>query len=386
MTRGQYALTEEQELLRATCRQMALERVAPRAAEIDAKAEYPEDMFQMLRQAGLLGLPIPETYGGAGAGWLSACVAVEEFARICYNTAYVLILTWAPLGAILAGGSEEQKARYLAPLARGDWRSCIAVTEPSGGSDVAAMQTRAVRDGDDYVLTGRKCFITGAAQADFMLVFAKTDPAHGARGISGFIVERQSPGLTVGRAERKMGGRGIPSCEVIFEGVRVPRAHLLGPENEGFRACMVGFNRMRPVIGARGVGLAQGALDHAVAFAKERVAFGQPIAAFQGLRWMIADMAMQIEAARHLVYKAAALADAGAAGKELAPLAAMAKCFATDVAMKVAIDACQIFGGYGVLQDYPIERYVRDAKLLQVVEGTNQIQRNIIADAVIGRL
>ncbi|MBI2322939.1 MAG: acyl-CoA dehydrogenase family protein, partial [Chloroflexi bacterium] len=245
MATRQYALTDEQELLRATCRRMAVERAAPRAAEIDATAAYPEDLFQMLREAGLLGLPIPEAYGGAGAGWLSGCIAVEEFARVCYNTAYLLIITWGPLGAILAAGSEEQKQQYLGPLARGELRGCIAVTEPGGGSDVAGMQTRAERDGDDYLITGRKCFITHAPQADFVLLFAKTDPTRGARGISGFLVEKPTAGLTVGRPERKMGGRGLPSCEVSFDGVRVPRRALVGREHEGFMAGMVGFNRLR---------------------------------------------------------------------------------------------------------------------------------------------
>lgn len=380
----QYALTEEQEMLRQTVRRIAREKAAPRAAEIDEKAEYPEDLFQVLRQADLLGLPIPEEYSGSGGGILTACLAVEELGRICYNTAYLLVMQWAPLGAILGAGNEAQKQKYLPPLAQGETRGAIGVTEPQAGSDVAGITTRAVRDGDDYVLTGTKVFCTGSHVANFIAIAAKTDPTKGARGIGAFLVDKPSPGLTIGRFEHKMGGRGIPSCEVILDGVRVPKENMLGSENEGFRAVMAAFNRMRPIIGARGIGLAQGALDLAVEYAKQRVAFGQPIAMFQGMQFMLADMAIQIEAARQLVYRAAAAVDQGLPTKEIAPLAAMAKCFATDVAMKVAVDAVQVFGGYGITKDYPVERFMRDAKLLQIVEGTNQIQRVIVANALLG--
>jgi alkylation response protein AidB-like acyl-CoA dehydrogenase len=379
-----YALTEEQELLRRTVREVAQERVAPRAAEIDARAEYPQDMFDLLRDLGLFALPFPSEYGGTGST-LSACIAVEELGRVCYNTAYLLVVQWVPFGAILAGGDEAQRRRLLPGLAAGRLRAAIAVTEPSGGSDVARIQTRAEPRPGGYALTGTKIFCTNAAVADFVLVAAKTAREGGRDGLGVFIVERGTSGFVVGRSEAKLGARGVPSSELRFDGAFVPEANRLGPEHGGFKLVMEAFNRSRPIIGARGIGLAQGAMDLAAAYAKERIAFGQPVADFQGIRWMIADMAIQIEAARQLVYRAAAAVDAGRTGKEIAALAAMAKCFATDMAMRVAVDAVQIFGAVGVSTEYPIERYLRDAKILQIVEGTNQIQRNIVADAILGR-
>ena len=379
-----YALTEEQELLRRTVRDVAQERVAPRAAEIDARAEYPQDMFDLLRDLGLFALPFPSEYGGTGST-LSACIAVEEFGRVCYNTAYLLVVQWVPFGAILAGGDEAQRRRLLPGLAAGRLRAAIAVTEPSGGSDVARIQTRAEPRPGGYALTGTKIFCTNAAVADFVLVAAKTAREGGRDGLGVFIVERGTPGFVVGRSEAKLGARGVPSSELRLDGAFVPEANRLGPEHGGFKLVMEAFNRSRPIIGARGIGLAQGAMDLAAAYAKERIAFGQPVADFQGIRWMIADMAIQIEAARQLVYRAATAVDAGKTGKEIAALAAMAKCFATDMAMRVAVDAVQIFGAVGVSTEYPIERYLRDAKILQIVEGTNQIQRNIVADAILGR-
>jgi alkylation response protein AidB-like acyl-CoA dehydrogenase len=382
---GQYALTEEQELLQQTVRQVARERVASRAAEIDARAEYPQDMFDLLRELEFLALPFPPKYGGTGSV-LSGCLAVEELGRVCYNTAYLLVVQWVPFGAILAAGNEEQRSRLLPGLAAGKLRSAISVTEPTAGSDVAGIQTRAEPVGDGYRLNGTKIFCTNAAVSDFVVVAAKTDPEAGARGVSLFIVDRSTPGFTITRNEHKSGARGVPSSELQFEDAFVPAENLLGTEDGGFKVVMEAFNRSRPIIGARGVGLAQGAMDLAVEYARERSAFGRKIGAFQGLRWMIADMAIEIEAARHLVYRAAAAVDAGQVGKEVASLVAMAKCFATDVAMKVAVDAIQVFGAAGISTETPIGRYMRDAKVLQIVEGTNQIQRNIVADAVIGRL
>ncbi len=381
---GQYALTEEQELLQQTVRQVARERVASRAAEIDARAEYPQDMFDLLRELGFLALPFAPEYGGTGSV-LSGCLAVEELGRVCYNTAYLLVVQWVPFGAILAAGNEEQRSRLLPGLASGELRGSISVTEPGAGSDVAGIQTRAEPDGDGYRLNGTKIFATNAKVADFVLVAAKTDPEAGGRGVSLLIVERGTPGFTVVRDEHKSGARGVPSSELRFEDAFVPAGNMLGTRDGGFKVVMEAFNRSRPIIGARGVGLAQGAMDLAVEYARERSAFGRKIGAFQGLRWMIADMAIEIEAARHLVYRAAAAVDAGQVGKEVASLAAMAKCFATDVAMKVAVDAVQVFGSAGISTETPIGRYMRDAKVLQIVEGTNQIQRNIVADAVMGR-
>ncbi|HBC52756.1 MAG TPA: acyl-CoA dehydrogenase [Alphaproteobacteria bacterium] len=379
---NQYSLTEEQLILRETVRKFALEKVAPRAQEIDDKAEYPQDMFEALTELGLFALPFPEEYGGANSV-LSSCLAVEELGRICYNTAYLLIVQWVPFGAILYGGNQAQKDKYLAPLSTGAMRAAISVTEASGGSDVAGIKTRADKVDGGYRLNGQKIFSTNAAIADFVVVAAKTDPTKRHGGISAFIVEKGMDGFEIGKGERKLGSRGVPSSPLYFTDCFVPEENRIGPEGEGFGLVMEAFNKSRPIIGARGIGLAQGAIDLAVAYVREREAFGQAVSDFQGVQWMLADMAMQTEAARHLVYKAASIVDSGATRMELAPIAAMAKCFATDVAMKVATDALQLFGSAGVSKDNRIEQYFRDAKVLQIIEGTNQIQRNIIGKHVV---
>ena len=379
---NQYSLTEEQLILRETVRKFALEKVAPRAQEIDDKAEYPQDMFEALTELGLFALPFPEEYGGANS-ILSSCLAVEELGRICYNTAYLLIVQWVPFGAILYGGNQAQKDKYLAPLSTGAMRAAISVTEASGGSDVAGIKTRADKVEGGYRLNGQKIFSTNAAIADFVVVAAKTDPTKRHGGISAFIVEKGMEGFKIGKGERKLGSRGVPSSPLYFTDCFVPEENRIGPEGEGFGLVMEAFNKSRPIIGARGIGLAQGAIDLAVDYVREREAFGQAISDFQGVQWMLADMAMQTEAARHLVYKAASVVDSGATRMELAPIAAMAKCFATDVAMKVATDALQLFGSAGVSKDNRIEQYFRDAKVLQIIEGTNQIQRNIIGKHVV---
>ena len=378
----QYALTDEQHLLQETLRAFARDRVAPRAAEIDAKAAYPQDMFEALRELGMFALPFPERYGGADS-MLSACIAIEELVRVCYNTAYLLIVQWTPFCAIPYGGTEEQKKRLLPGLGSGELRAAISVTEPHAGSDVAGIKTRAERKPGGYALTGSKIFCTNSAIADFVIVAAKTDPDKRHSGICLFIVEKGMEGFEIGRSENKLGSRGVPSSALHLDNVFVPDENRLGSEQGGFKLVMEAFNKARPSIGARGVGLAQGAIDHAVAYVREREAFGQPVADFQGVQWMLADMATQTEAARQLVYKAAAMVDAGETGFALAPVASMAKCFATDVAMKVATDAVQLFGAAGISKENPIERYFRDAKVLQIVEGTNQIQRNIIGKHVV---
>ena len=379
---NQYSLTEEQLILRETVRKFALEKVAPRAQEIDDKAEYPQDMFEALTELGLFALPFPEEYGGANSV-LSSCLAVEELGRICYNTAYLLIVQWVPFGAILYGGNQAQKDKYLAPLSTGAMRAAISVTEASGGSDVAGIKTRADKVDGGYRLNGQKIFSTNAAIADFVVVAAKTDPTKRHGGISAFIIEKGMDGFEIGKGERKLGSRGVPSSPLYFTDCFVPEENRIGPEGEGFGLVMEAFNKSRPIIGARGIGLAQGAIDLSVAYVREREAFGQAVSDFQGVQWMLADMAMQTEAARHLVYKAASIVDSGATRMELAPIAAMAKCFATDVAMKVATDALQLFGSAGVSKDNRIEQYFRDAKVLQIIEGTNQIQRNIIGKHVV---
>jgi len=379
-----FALTADQLQIQDLIRRVAKEKVASRANEIDRTAEYPQDMFDLLQQLGLFTLPFPEEYGGTNS-MVSACLAIEEFGRVCYNTAYLLLLQWVPFGAILAGGTAEQKQRYLHGLANGTLRGAISTTEAQSGSDVAGIKTRATPSNGGFSLSGSKIWCTNSSVADFVLVAAKTSEEQSTASINLFIVERGSKGFEIGRKEEKMGARGVPSCPLFLDNVFVPTSHVLGESGKGFKVVMEAFNKSRPLIGARGVGLSQGAIDHASVFIQDRVAFGQKISDFQGIRWMLADMAIQTEAARNLVYKAAAMVDAGVSGKELAPIAAMSKCFATDTAMKVATDAVQLFGAAGISNEYPINRYFRDAKVLQIIEGTNQIQRNIIANHLLGR-
>ncbi|WP_230802492.1 acyl-CoA dehydrogenase family protein [Seohaeicola saemankumensis] len=377
-----FKLGEDQTLVQDLVRRVAREKVAPRAQEIDRTAEYPHDMFEMLKELGLFLLPFPEEYGGANS-MLSACVAVEEFGRVCYNTAYLLLVQWVPIGAILAGGTQEQKDRYLPGLAKGELRGALSLTEPQSGSDVSGIKTKARKDGGDYILDGNKIWCTNSGMADFVLVAAKTGTGDERGKINLFIVDTDTPGFNVGPKEDKMGARGVPSHSLYLENCRVPASAMLGDEETGFRVAMAALNDSRPIIGARAVGCAQGALDHAVEFIKNRHAFGQTIADFQGIKWMVADMETQTAAARLLVYQAAAALDAGVKGKELAHLAAMAKTFSTDTAMKVATDAVQLFGAAGISNEYGINRYFRDAKVLQIIEGTNQIQRNIISRSVL---
>jgi alkylation response protein AidB-like acyl-CoA dehydrogenase len=380
----QFALSDDQRQVQALVRRLARERVAQRANEIDRSAEYPQDMFELLREIGLFTLPFPAEYGGS-ASLLGACVAVEELGRVCYNTAYLLVVQWLPFCAILAGGSEEQKQRLLPGLASGKLRGAFSTTEPQSGSDVSGIRTRATPVDGGYRINGAKIWCTNAAVADFVLVAAKSGAEGGAGSINLYIVERGAKGFQVGRKEDKMGARGVPSSPLFFDDVFVPEANRLGPEGRGFKIVMEAFNQSRPVIAARAIGLAQGAIDHCIEFVQGRRAFGQRVGDFQGIRWMLADMEIQTEAARQLVYRAASMVDAGSVGPELAHSAAIAKCFATDVAMKVATDAVQLFGAAGISNEYPINRYFRDAKVLQIVEGTNQIQRNIIANGLLGR-
>jgi alkylation response protein AidB-like acyl-CoA dehydrogenase len=382
-----YELSDDQKSVQDLIRRVAREKVAPRADEIDRTAEYPQDMFALLKSLGLFALPFPAEYGGTGST-LAACVAVEEFGRVCYNTGYLLVVQWTPFGAILAGGTDAQKQRLLPGLASGDLRGALSLTEPQSGSDVSGIKTTARRTADGYVLNGAKIWCTNSDIADFILVAAKTQDVHGAAlGINMFIVDKAAPGLTVGRKEDKMGARGVPSCPLFFDNVKLGAESRLGPEGgEGFKVAMEALNTSRPIVAARAVGIAQGAIDHTIKYIQERRAFGHAISDFQGVRWMIADMVMQTEAARQLVYRTAAMVDAGITGKALAPMAAMSKCFASDVAMKVATDAVQLFGAAGVSSEYPINRYFRDAKVVQIIEGTNQIQRNIIAGSVLGRV
>lgn len=379
-----HALTDDQRQIQELVRRVARERVAQRANEIDRSADYPQDMYDLLRELGLFTLPFPAEYGGTGS-LLSACLAVEEFGRVCYNTAYLLVVQWLPFGAILAGGNDEQKARLLPGLASGELRAAFSTTEPQSGSDVSGIRTRARRTDGGYRINGAKIWCTNAAVADFVLVAAKTGDEGGGGTINLYIVERGTRGFQVGRKEDKMGARGVPSSPLFLDDVFVADSNRLGSEDQGFKIVMEAFNQSRPLIAARGIGLAQGAIDHAIKFIQERNAFGQKVSDFQGIRWMLADMEIQTEAARQLVYRSASMVDAGISGPELAHAAAIAKCFATDVAMKVATDAVQLFGAAGISNEFPINRYFRDAKVLQIVEGTNQIQRNIVANRLLGR-
>lgn len=382
-----YQLTEEQEMLRQIVKRLAEDKVAPRAAEIDEKDEYPWDLKELIAEQGLLGAGIPEEYGGTGAGLPSVCLIVEEIAKA--SAAVSLIVAAQELGMmpILVGGSEEQKQKYLPGIADGEQICAFALTEPNAGSDAGAVKTRAVREGDKYLLSGQKCFITNGSIADVFTVFATVDPKAGLKGLSAFIVEKNYPGVTVGKKEHKMGIRGSETTEVIFDNCPVPVENLMGKEGDGFKIAMMTLDRTRPVIGAQAVGIAQGALDYAVNYAKERVQFGKPIASFQGLQFMLADMATRVEAARQLVYKAAFLIEHAAENNtsitDISLFSSMSKLFASDTAMQVTVDALQVLGGYGYMKEYPLERMMRDAKITQIYEGTNQIQRVVIAKNIL---
>jgi alkylation response protein AidB-like acyl-CoA dehydrogenase len=372
-------LTDEQREMRELVRTLARERVAPRAAEIDKTAEFPWDMVELFREHELFGILYDEEYGGLGASALMALVAVEELSKVCATTGLILaVQELGSLGLKLAG-TDEQKERYLPRLASGEWLCAYALTEPGSGSDSAAMRTQARRQGDEYVLTGSKRFITNAGVANLYTVFAKTDPEAGHPGISAFLVESTSPGFEVGRIEPKMGIKGSTTGEIFFNECRLPADNLLGEEGEGFPIAMRVLDRSRPGIGAQGLGLAQGATDYALEYARSRETMGRPIAQHQLIAAKLADMETRCEAARGLLYKVGLMIDEDAPDDELTKLSAMAKLFCTDVAMEVTTEAVQILGGYGYMQEYPVERMMRDAKITQIYEGTNEIQRIVIA-------
>jgi alkylation response protein AidB-like acyl-CoA dehydrogenase len=372
-------LTDEQREIRDLVRDLARERVAPRAAEIDKKGEFPWDMVELFREHELFGLPYDEAYGGTGTGALMVLVAVEELSKVCATTGLILAVQELGSLGIKLAGTEEQKQRFLPRLATGEWLAAYALTEPGSGSDSAAMRTEARLDGDEYVLNGGKRFITNAGVAHVYTVFAKTDPEAGHSGISAFAVEADSPGFEVGRIEPKMGIKGSTTGEIFFNDLRIPADNLLGEEGEGFKIAMRILDRSRPGIGAQGLGLAQCATDYALEYAKSRETMGKPIAQHQLISAMLADMETKCEAARGLLYKVGMMVDEGAPEDELTKISAMAKLYCTDVAMEVTTDAVQILGGYGYMQEYPVERMMRDAKITQIYEGTNQIQRLVIA-------
>jgi alkylation response protein AidB-like acyl-CoA dehydrogenase len=370
--------------LQATVRKLAQERVAPRAREIDLSGEYPDDLFELFRDTGLLGLVIPEEYGGSGAGILGLTVAIEEVAKYSNTAALMLLLTRLPTGPVLIAGTEDQKREYVGAVATGAMRAGFGLSEPQAGSDVVGMRTKAVADGDDWVLTGTKCWMSGVVQADWYCVFAKTGPADSRAhdSISCFIVERSWPGVSVGRTDHKMGVKGVDTGELVLDGVRVPATNVVG-EVGGFRLAMLGLNSMRPVVAARGLGLAEGALMYAVEYVKQRAAFGKTIADMQGVQWKIAELATEIEAARLLTYRSAWMADRGQYTKEYVPYLSMAKYYASEVAVRVAGEALQMLGAAGYMEDHPTELWYRDAKQLTIVEGTSQIQLGLIAKGVL---
>jgi alkylation response protein AidB-like acyl-CoA dehydrogenase len=371
-------LSDEQRQFRAALRAFAEERIGPRAAEVDAKGEFPWDNFKDCVAMDLPGLGIPVEYGGAGADHVTQAIVVEEIARVCGSTSLMIAINGLATKPIINWASDELKARYLPRIATGEWQGSYCLSEVDAGSDVAAMKARAVRDGDSWVLNGSKHWITNAGISDVYVVFAKTDSSGGARGVSAFVVEK-AHGLRIGKLESKLGMHGSPTGEVILDDVRIPADNLIGREGDGFRIAMHTLDRSRPSIAAQAVGIAQGAVDYAGQFLKERRAFGRPIAEFQGLQFMLADMAMKTEAARMLTYKACTLIDEGDPDGDLGSAGAMAKCFAGDTAMAVTVDAVQLLGGVGYTTDFPMERFMRDAKITQIYEGTNQIQRVVIA-------
>jgi alkylation response protein AidB-like acyl-CoA dehydrogenase len=370
--------------LQATVRKLAQEKIAPRARAIDTDATYPHDVFEVFRDAGLLGLVIPEEYGGGGAGILGLTLAIEEVAKYSNTAALMLLLTRLPTGPVLIAGSEEQRQQYVRPIASGEVRAGFGLSEPQAGSDVVGMRTKAVRDGDDWVLNGTKCWMSGVVQADWYCVFAKTGPADSRKhdDISCFIVERSAPGVSVGRTDDKMGVRGVDTGELVLDDVRIPASNVVG-EVGGFRLAMLGLNSMRPIVAARGIGLAEGALMYAVDYVKQRAAFGRTIADMQGMQWKIAELATEIEAARLLTYRAAMMADAGHYTKEYVPFLSMAKYYASEVAVKVSGEALQMLGAAGYMKDHLTELYYRDARQLTIVEGTSQVQLGLIARGVL---
>lgn len=372
-----FQLTADHREFRDSIRAFANQKIAPRAAEVDAKAEFPWENFHDCVEMELPALWVPEQYGGSGADHVFQAVMIEELARVCATTALVMLISKLGMIPILYWGSEELKRKYLPRIASGEAQASYCLSEADAGSDVASMSTRAVRSGDDYIINGTKYWITNAGISNTYTVFAKTDPAAGHKGISAFLVEEEM-GVKVAKLEQKLGIKGSPTGEVVFNEVRVPKENLIGEEGQGFYIAMGTLDRSRPTIGAQAVGIAQGAIDYAAEYMKNRNQFGHPIAEFQGLQFMLADMATKTEAARGLVYRACSLVDSDPMG-ELTKIGAMAKMFASDTAMSVTTDAVQLLGGYGYTKDFPLERYMRDAKITQIYEGTNQIQRIVVA-------
>jgi alkylation response protein AidB-like acyl-CoA dehydrogenase len=377
-----YEPSDEHDLLRQTVRELAEAKIAPAAADVDASSRFPQEALDALTGAQLHAAHIPESYGGEGADALAAVIIIEEVARACASSSLIPAVNKLGTVPLLLSGSEDLKRRYLPPVARGEAMFSYALSEAGAGSDAAGMKTRAVRDGDWWVLNGTKMWITNAGVSRFYTLMAVTEPDRGARGISAFVVEKSDPGVSFGPPEKKLGIKGSPTRTVILEDTRIPADRLIGAEGTGFKTALATLDHTRITIAAQALGIAQGALDYATGYVKERRQFGQAIADFQGVQFMLADMAMRLEGARQLTYHAAALSERAMAGEKVTGLtfaSAAAKCLASDTAMAVTTDAVQLLGGYGYTSDFPVERMMRDAKITQIYEGTNQIQRMVMA-------
>ncbi|MBV9854473.1 MAG: acyl-CoA dehydrogenase family protein [Streptosporangiaceae bacterium] len=377
-----FALSEEQQALREAVRALADDKIAPRAAEVDRTAEFPWDVYEALVKADFHAVHIPDAYGGAGADAIATAIVIEEVARACASSSLIPAVNKLGTVPLMLAAPASLKERYLPPVARGDAMFSYALSEPEAGSDAAAMRTRAVSDGDSYVLNGVKRWITNAGVSKFYTVMAATDPSAGANGISAFVVEDSDDGFSFGAPEHKLGIKGSPTRELYFDNCAIPADRLIGAEGEGFKIALRTLDHTRITIAAQALGIAQGALDYALGYVKERRQFGRPVADFQGLQFMLADMAMRLEAARQLTYAAAAKSERAMAGEHVEDLtffSSACKCLASDVAMAVTTDAVQLLGGYGYVSDYPVERMMRDAKITQIYEGTNQIQRMVMA-------
>ncbi|NWF51794.1 MAG: acyl-CoA dehydrogenase family protein [Nitrospirae bacterium] len=376
-----YFLTDDQIMIKELARQIAEEKIVPVRSDLDEKEEFPWDVMKVLAQSDLFGLFIPEEYGGLGKGCLELCIAVEELSRACLGVSTTYAANALGTYPILLFGSEEQKKKYLPDIAAGKRLVAFALTEANAGSDAAGIQTTAKLDGNEYILNGTKQWITNGGEAEIYTVIAMTDRTKGARGASAFIVEKDTPGFYFGKKEKKMGIRASSTRELIFDNCRIPKDNIIAKEGYGFIIAIKTLDSSRTGVGSQGVGVAQGAFEEALKFAKQRIQFGHPVISFQAVQHMLADMAIEIEAARSLVYSVARYIDSGA--KDISKESAVAKVFATDVAMSVTTNAVQIMGGSGYMREYPVEKMMRDAKVLQIYEGTNQIQRNVIGQALI---
>jgi alkylation response protein AidB-like acyl-CoA dehydrogenase len=382
-----YTLSEEHQALRETARQVAEAKIAPFAAEVDAAARFPREALDALTGAGLHATHIPEEYGGEGADALATALVIEEVARVCGSSSLIPAVNKLGTVPVLLSGSERLKRVYLPPVARGEALFSYALSEADAGSDAAGMRTRAAQEGDWWVLNGTKTWITNAGESRFYTVMAVTDPSLGTRGISAFVVEKTDPGVSFGSPEKKLGIKGSPTRSVILTDARIPADRIIGAEGTGFKTALATLDHTRITIAAQALGIAQGALDYAAGYVRQRRQFGQPLADFQGIQFMLAEMAMKLEAARQLTYHAAALSERamhGQRSKDLTFASSAAKCFASDAAMAITTDAVQLLGGYGYTQDFPVERMMRDAKITQIYEGTNQIQRMVMARQLLG--